>query len=48
MDPCYFREESKGETRFVVDYLEKNPEVEWWYKNGVSKVTYFGIEYNYE
>lgn len=48
MKPCYFRDESRGETRFVEEYLEKNPEIEWWYRNGVSKVTYFGIEYNYE
>lgn len=48
MNPCYFRDESKGETRFATEYLEKNPEIEWWYKNGVSKVTYFGIEYDYE
>jgi type III restriction enzyme len=48
MSPCYFRDESKNETRFVEEYLEKNPEIEYWYKNGVSKAIYFWVEYNYE
>lgn len=48
MKPCYFRDESKNETRFAEEYLEKNSEIEWWYKNGVSKATYFGVEYDYE
>lgn len=48
MKPCYFRDESNNETDFVEKYLETNPEIEWWYKNGVSKAIYFWIEYNYE
>lgn len=48
MKPCYFRDESKIETRFAEEYLERNSEIEWWYKNGVSKATYFGVEYDYE
>jgi len=48
MKPCYFRDESKNETYFIEEYLEKNPEIEYWYKNGVSKAIYFGIEYDYE
>ncbi len=48
MNPCYSRDESKNETYFIEEYLEKNPEIVYWYKNGVSKAIYFGIEYNYE
>jgi hypothetical protein len=31
--PCYFKEDSKLETEFVEEYLEKNSDIEYWYKN---------------
>lgn len=46
--PCYFKEDSKLEKEFVEQYLEKNNDIEYRYKNWVSKKTYFWILYIYE
>lgn len=43
--PCYFRQDSELEKEFVEEYLEINNDIEFWYKNGVNKKMYFGIEY---
>lgn len=47
-NPCYIKEDSKIEVSFIEDYLEKENNVEWWYKNGVSKKIYFWIFYYFE
>jgi type III restriction enzyme len=45
MEPCYLqRERSKPEKDFE-EILESSKSVEWWYKNGVSKESYFAIQY---
>jgi hypothetical protein len=41
MKPCYFKADSNLEKEFVEHYLEKTNSIEWWYKNGTSKETYF-------
>jgi len=46
--PCYFKEDSKLEKEFVEEYLEKNSDIKFWYKNWVSNKIYFWILYIYE
>lgn len=48
LSPCYIKEDSKIEAEFIEEYLEKNNEIEFWYKNWVRKETYFWVLYNYE
>lgn len=48
LTPCCIKEDSKIETQFIQEYLEKNNDIEYWYKNWVKKDCYFGILYNYE
>ncbi len=48
-EPCYLnRDRSKPEEDFE-DFLNSNSsEILWWWKNGESKIEYFGIKYEYE
>jgi len=45
--PCYFKQDSKLEKEFVEEYLEKNNDIEYWYKNWVSNKIYFALLYTY-
>jgi type III restriction enzyme len=45
MDKCYLlKDRSTPEIKFEI-FLNKNKNIDWWYKNGVSKETYFAIDY---
>ncbi|MDQ7023898.1 MAG: hypothetical protein Q9M97_10545 [Candidatus Gracilibacteria bacterium] len=46
--PAYFVKDSNLELDFAQNYLEKNIDIEYWYKNGVSNKVYFGVEYESE
>ena len=43
MSPCYVRKDNKNERAFI-DFLEVNPSVEWWYKNGDHGAEHFAIK----
>lgn len=43
--PCYLKNDSKIELDFTENYLEKNIEIQFWYKNWTSNKVYFWIEY---
>ena len=46
MEPCFVIPKWKTEINFIENYLEKNKEIEWWYKNGDAKnEIYFAVEY---
>ena len=46
MKPCYVVDKWKTEIKFIENYLEKDREIEWWYKNGDAKnEIYFAIKY---
>lgn len=45
IDPFYTTPLSKGEKKFIEEYLEKNNEVFWWYRNWVKSEQYFSITY---
>lgn len=45
MEPFYSDGRWKTETAFI-DFLEKSPNVEWWFKNGDRDATFFAIPYN--
>jgi type III restriction enzyme len=44
-NPCYLKNDSSLEIDFAKNYLEKNNEIQFWYKNWVSNKAYFWIEY---
>jgi type III restriction enzyme len=47
MEPCYLNiERSKPEREFE-KRLEADGTIEWWFKNGVNKIEYLGIKYEY-
>ena len=46
--PVYFVKDSNLELDFAQNYLEKNTNIEFWYKNWVSNKVYFWIEYENE
>lgn len=46
--PCYFEKDSNLEKEFVEEYLEKNNDIEFWYKNWVSNMSYFWVLYESE
>ena len=45
MEPFYSDGRWKTETAFI-DFLEKSPNVEWWFKNGDRDATFFAVPYN--
>ena len=46
-DKCILEKGRSDQEKAFENYLESRSEkIEWWYKNGVSKETYFGIKYN--
>lgn len=45
MEPFYTGTLSKGEKLFIEKYLEINPHIEWWYRNGVKSEQFFSIVY---
>lgn len=48
-EPCYLnRDRSKPEEDFEDFLNSNNSEILWWWKNGESKIEYFGIKYEYE
>jgi type III restriction enzyme len=44
MQPFYSDERWKTEAAFI-DFLEKSPNVEWWFKNGDRDATFFAVPY---
>lgn len=46
--PAYFVKDSNLELDFAQNYLEKNNDIEFWYKNWVSNKVYFWVEYENE
>jgi len=46
--PAYFVKDSNLELDFAQNHLEKNNEIEFWYKNWVSNKVYFWVEYENE
>lgn len=45
-DNCYLNIDRSEQEKAFENYLEiQKGVIEWWYKNGVSKQTYFGIKY---
>lgn len=48
-EPCYLnRDRSRPEQDFEDFLNENNSAISWWWKNGESKIEYFGIKYVYE
>jgi len=45
MEPFYSDGRWKTETAFI-DFLERSPNVEWWFKNGDRDATFFAVPYN--
>ena len=45
IDPFYTWKLSPGEKLFIEEYLEKNENVSWWYKNGVLSEQFFSLVY---
>ena len=45
MQPFYSDGQWKTEAAFI-DFLEKSPDVEWWFKNGERDATFFAVPYN--
>ena len=47
MNPCYLlRDRSIVEKNFE-NLIDKNPKIDWWFKNGVNKIEFLGIKYEY-
>lgn len=44
MQPFYSNEKWKSESAFI-DFLEKSPNVEWWFKNGDRDAKFFAVPY---
>jgi type III restriction enzyme len=44
MQPFYSDEKWKSEAAFI-DFLEKSPNVDWWFKNGDRDATFFAVPY---
>lgn len=47
MQPFLSDQKWKSETAFII-YLERNNNVEWWFKNGVGDSMYFALPYDFE
>lgn len=45
MNPCCLTRERSNVERIFENYLEKDENVEWWFKNGINKIEYFGVKY---
>jgi len=45
MQPFFSDRKWKPEAAFI-DFLEKSPSVEWWFKNGDQDATFFAVRYN--
>ncbi|OIO76087.1 hypothetical protein AUJ87_03540 [Candidatus Gracilibacteria bacterium CG1_02_38_174] len=45
LEPFYTGKLSKGEKLFIEEYLEKNPNILWWYRNGVKSELFFSLIY---
>lgn len=45
-DVCWLSKDRSKPERSFENWLEKKPDkIEWWYKNGEGKETYFGVQY---
>lgn len=45
VSPFYTGKLSTPEQKFIDGYLEKNPDILWWYRNGTKSEQYFSIPY---
>ena len=48
MDPFYIKKNYLGRKNEVafINFLERSPNVEWWFKNGDRDATFFAVPYN--
>jgi type III restriction enzyme len=47
MHPCYLEIGRSQPEKTFEKFLEADSKVEWWFKNGVNKIEYFGVKYEY-
>ena len=47
LQPCFLEKGRSNPERKFEEFLERNGEIAWWWKNGVSTKEYFGIRYEY-
>jgi len=47
MSPCYLSVNRSNPERFFERKLQADKTIEWWFKNGINKIEYLGIKYEY-
>ena len=47
MSPCYLNIDRSNPERTFERKLDLDPKIKWWFKNGVNKVEYLGVKYEY-
>jgi type III restriction enzyme len=47
MHPCYLEIERSQPEKLFEKFLEADSKIEWWFKNGINKIEYFGVKYEY-
>lgn len=47
MSPCYLSIDRSNPERTFERKLDLDSKIEWWFKNGVNKVEYLGVKYEY-
>jgi hypothetical protein len=45
MNPCYLMRNRSNVEKTFEGIIDADPQVKWWFKNGVNKVEYFGVKY---
>lgn len=45
MAPCYLKRDRSNVERIFEKFIDSQPSVKWWFKNGVNKADYLGIKY---
>ena len=45
MNPCYLMRDRSNVEKTFEKIVDADPNVKWWFKNGVNKVEYFGVKY---
>ena len=47
MEPCYLNRDRSNPERVFEKKLDSDEKIEWWFKNGINKVEYLGVKYEY-